>query len=118
MLCAALVLTLVMALLPHPPELPVTSDKLQHAAAFVTLALLAAVGYPSVAPLRLLTPLSAFGALIELLQAIPALHRDCDPLDWLTDTLAAAAALVLIYWWRRQRDKATAAREFSLDQKD
>lgn len=104
---AALVFTLIMALLPNPPDLPVTSDKLQHAGAFVTLAVLAAVAYRAARPIYLLIALSVFGAMIEVLQAIPALHRDSDPLDWLTDTIAAGLVIVAIAWWRRsQKPKA------------
>jgi hypothetical protein len=100
---AALILTLVMALMPHPPR-PVSSDKLQHAAAFVTLAAAGALAYRSVSALRWLAALSAFGALIEVLQAIPVLHRDSDPLDWVTDTVAAAVVLAIVYWLRRRRE--------------
>ena len=42
---AAAIFALVMAVLPHPPELPGDpSDKLQHVAAFATLGLLGAWG--------------------------------------------------------------------------
>ena len=50
--------------------------------------------------MRLLIGLSLFGALIEVVQAIPALHRDSDPLDWLADTIACAIVLLAIRWWR------------------
>ena len=36
-----------------------------------------------------------FGALIEVAQSIPALHRDCDILDWAADTTAVMVALAL-----------------------
>jgi hypothetical protein len=93
---AVFVFTLIMALLPHPPSLPLPSDKLLHAAAFVTLAVLGALAYPAFGAVRLFAALSAFGALLEVLQAIPALHRDSDPLDWLTDTLAAGGLLIAL----------------------
>lgn len=101
---AAAAFTLVMALLPHPPAMPVTNDKLQHAGAFATLALFGAIGYRSTSPLRLLLRLSTFGAVIELLQALPMVHRDCDPMDWLADNVAAAVVGLAICWWRRQRE--------------
>jgi hypothetical protein len=44
----------------------------------------------------LLLWLSLFGAFIEVVQAIPALHRDSDVLDWLADTAAAGAILLLV----------------------
>ena len=44
----ALAVTLVMALLPNPPALPVqANDKVQHMAAFAALTFLAALGFPS-----------------------------------------------------------------------
>jgi hypothetical protein len=50
----------------------------------------------------LVAGLSLFGALIELAQAIPALHRDSDPLDWVADTVACTAVLVALRWWTRR----------------
>jgi hypothetical protein len=48
----------------------------------------------------LLAGLSLFGAFIEVVQAIPELHRDSDVLDWLADTVAVAVVLLLVRWWR------------------
>jgi len=91
----------VMAVLPHPPEVPgQPNDKVQHITAFATLALLGSFAYPATALLQLLLRLSLFGALIEVVQAIPALNRDSDVLDWLADTVAVAVVLLLIRWWR------------------
>ena len=88
-----------MAVLPHPPQLPGhPSDKIQHIAAFVTLGLLAAWAFPRAATLRLIVGLSLFGAMIEVVQAIPALHRDSDVLDWVADTIACAAVLIAVRW--------------------
>jgi len=93
----------VMAVLPHPPEFPgEPNDKLQHIAAFTTLALLSSFAYPAIGLVRLLIRLSLFGALIELVQAIPSLHRDSDVKDWIADTLAVAVVLALVWWWRRR----------------
>jgi VanZ family protein len=90
----------VMAVLPHPPEVPgEPNDKVQHIAAFATLALLGSFAYPRTTLIRMLAYLSAFGALIEVVQAIPALHRDSDVLDWIADTVAAALVLALVRWW-------------------
>src|SRR5215212_9586394 len=101
---AAAAFAFVMAVLPHPPELPGSpSDKVQHIAAFATLGLLAAWAYAGTSTLRLIAGLSLFGALIELVQAIPALHRDSDPIDWLADTVACALVLLLVRWWRARR---------------
>jgi VanZ family protein len=91
----------VMAILPHPPEVPgEPNDKVQHIIAFVTLATLGSFAYPATALVQLLVRLSLFGALIEVVQAIPALHRDSDVLDWLADTAAVAVVLLLVRWSR------------------
>ncbi|MEO6153525.1 MAG: hypothetical protein ABIT09_04945 [Croceibacterium sp.] len=96
----------VMAVLPHPPEITGRlSDKIQHTMAFATLAGLGAAAYRRLPPLRLLAGLSAFGALIEVVQAIPVLHRDSDALDWLVDTLAVAVVLGVARLWLRSREK-------------
>jgi hypothetical protein len=98
---AAALFAFVMAVLPHPPEIPGhPSDKVQHVVAFATLALLGSFAYPAKALLSLLARLSLFGAAIEVVQAIPALHRDSDLLDWLADTAAVAVVLLLVRWWR------------------
>lgn len=91
---AALGFALVMALLPRPPQLPgAPSDKLQHVIAFAVLAGLAAAAYPRVGLGRIGAMLAAFGALIELLQLIPALHRDGSVADWIADAVAIAVVL-------------------------
>ena len=79
---AAAVFAFVMAVVPHPPQVPgEPNDKVQHIIAFATLALLGSFAYPRTTLTRLLIGLSLFGALIEIDQAIPALHRDSDVLD-------------------------------------
>ncbi len=94
---AAAAFAFVMAVLPHPPRIPGDpSDKVLHVAAFATLGLVGAFAYPAASVLRLALPLSLFGALIEMIQAIPALHRDSDVVDWVADTVAAGAMLLLV----------------------
>ncbi len=71
-----------MALLQLPPKPPIDrfDDKFERA--FVVLAVFARLGFRR-APARLiLERLSFVGALIELFQSIPALHRDYDWGDW------------------------------------
>ena len=97
---ASALFALVMALLPHPPRLPgEPSDKAQHVIAFATLGLLGGLAFPSTRTRRLIVALSLFGAAIEVLQAIPALHRDSDPLDWIADTVACSIVLVAVRRW-------------------
>ena len=88
----ALVFSVTMALIPKPPELPIDrfGDKFEHILAFATLAGLAALGFPVSSPWRRIEHLSFLGALIEVFQSIPALHRDCDFRDWIADTVAIA----------------------------
>ncbi|WP_174280123.1 hypothetical protein [Sphingomonas bacterium] len=99
---AALSVALVMALVPHPPNVAEINDKAQHSLAFVVLGVLAAEGWPGTPLLRLGERLSFVGALIEVFQSIPALHRDCDVMDWITDTVAVAAALLVVALLRRR----------------
>ena len=97
---AAAVFALVMALLPHPPHFQgEPSDKIEHMVAFATLGLLGTFAFPRLSWVRLLVGLSAFGALIEVAQAIPFIHRDSDPLDWIADTIACAVVLLLLRLW-------------------
>lgn len=92
----ALAFTLVMALLPKPPAVPMApGDKLQHMAAFAVLSLLSAIAFPRRRPVELFAAMAACGALIEVLQLIPALHRDAEFADWLADCSASLAALTL-----------------------
>ncbi|KRC79952.1 hypothetical protein [Sphingomonas sp. Root241] len=99
---AALAFAFVMATLPHPPQLPGDPvDKVQHILAFTVLTALACAAWPAMSRLRLLIALSAFGALIEVVQAIPALHRDSDWRDWVADTGAILVTLALAAAARR-----------------
>ena len=92
----ALVFTLYMALAPMPlatPTLDSYGDKFEHMLAFVTLTSLARLGWTRAPNWLVLERLSFIGALIEVFQAIPSLHRDCDWHDWVADTLAIMATL-------------------------
>ena len=87
-----------MAVLPTPPHLAIDrfGDKFEHMLAFATLALLAAGAFPRVSLARIAERLSFLGALIEVTQSSPTLHRDCDIRDWVADTLAVLAVLALV----------------------
>lgn len=87
----------IMAWLPHPPPLPgEPGDKFQHVLAFAALGLLGMRAFPRLRHGYLLAALAAHGALIELVQAIPALHRDSDLKDWIADVAAVAAAIAIV----------------------
>ena len=102
-LIAAIVVAVTMALLPHPPKLPIDQfgDKFEHMLAFATMAILASLAYPDVPLFRIGERLSFLGALIEVCQSIPALHRDCDIRDWIADTLAIVVVLLIVRLGRR-----------------
>ena len=99
----ALLFAFTMAVLPIPPKLPMDSlgDKFEHMLAFAVLAGLGAVAYRETPLFRLGERLSFLGAVIEVVQSIPSLHRDCDIMDWVTDTIAVGAVLGLVWLWRR-----------------
>ena len=103
LLWLALAFAVVMALLPHPPQVGHIGDKYQHMLAFGTLSVLAAAGYPQASLLRTGERLSFLGALIEVLQSIPGLHRDCDIMDWVADTGVIAGVLLVVLLWRTRR---------------
>ena len=100
---AALIFAFVMAVVPHPPRLPGDpGDKIQHIVAFATLSLLGHFAFREVPALRLVVGLALFGALIEMVQTIPALNRDGDIVDWIADTLAVIAVLGLLRLVRKR----------------
>ncbi len=80
---AVVLFSVVMALLPKPPEMPIDrfGDKVNHILAFGTMASLASLAFPKASPWRVIERLSFLSAMIEVAQAIPALHRQCDVLD-------------------------------------
>ncbi|WP_301089968.1 hypothetical protein [Sphingomonas sp.] len=106
-LLAALVFAVTMALLPHPPKVPIDSDKYQHMLAFGTLTILSVLAFPQTPLLRIGERLSFLGAMIEVVQSIPALHRDCDIMDWVADTAVIIGVLVVVAISRRLRSSAT-----------
>jgi hypothetical protein len=98
------ILTFVSAEMPdsHAPHL-FPWDKAEHFAAFFVLTSLAAAAYPRVPLILVALWLSLFGCAIELVQALPFIHRDCDIFDWVADTTAVVAALLptMLDRWRR-----------------
>ena len=107
LLVGALALAVTMALLPHPPKVPIDSDKYQHMLAFGTLTILSVLAFPQTPLLRIGERLSFLGAMIEVVQSIPVLHRDCDIMDWVADTAVIIGMLVVVAISRRLRSSAT-----------
>jgi hypothetical protein len=92
----AMAITLVLATLPEPPQVPLPGgDKVLHMTAFAALSLLAWLAFPRRRVAELFAAMAAIGALIEVLQMIPALHRDADFADWVADCGASLLVLTL-----------------------
>lgn len=94
----ALIFALVMAVLPSPPHTPIDrfGDKFAHMLAFATLAGLAMTGFGPEQRWRIVERLSFIGAMIEVVQSVPALHRDCDVRDWVADTVVVLIVVGLM----------------------
>lgn len=95
-LIAATIFALYMALSPHPAVTVEVYDKWQHMTAFGTLTLLSVLAFPHASLMRIGERLSFLGAMIEVVQSIPALHRDCDIMDWVADTAIIIGVLVVV----------------------
>ena len=104
----ALIVAVTMATLPHPPRLAIDrfGDKFEHMLAFSTLTILGLKSFPTLPPLRLAERLSFIGALIEVVQSIPSLHRDCDIRDWVADTAAILIVIGINKLWRLSHHEA------------
>lgn len=84
---------------PPPPSGP--WDKVEHAVGFYILGVLALAAFPAGARWKLAVGLTAYGALVEVLQAIPSLNRHADPFDLAADLLGIGMALLPTYLRRR-----------------
>jgi len=93
----ALAFAYVAAIMPsaQAPSLS-PSDKVNHMAAFFTLAVLAGIAWPRTGAWHIALRLAAFGALIEFTQMIPALNRDASFLDFVADVAALVLGLLLV----------------------
>jgi VanZ family protein len=105
---SSLAFAFVMATLPPAPLPLAATDKALHALAFSVLAAFLAPAYPRASLLFLFLSLAAFGALIEGVQAIPALGRTPSLEDWIVDVFSAAAVLAFIAVFRRIRRPSAA----------
>lgn len=105
-LTAALWLTLlavyVLALIPPSGTPQAGADKLQHVAAFLTLAVLASFAMPRRSVLQIGVALALFGAAIEITQLMPLFNRVASIADWLFDLVAIALGLFATAPFRRR----------------
>ena len=108
----ALAFAVVMAVLPKPPHTPLYrfGDKVAHIIAFATLAGLGTLAYGSALRWRVAERLCFLGAAIEVVQSMPAIHRDCDVRDWIADMVAVVVATLAAGWFARRGETAAAAR--------
>ncbi|SEI97494.1 hypothetical protein SAMN05428950_101734 [Sphingomonas sp. OV641] len=102
LLVATAAFVVTMALLPHPPKVPIEGDKYQHMLAFGTLTILSVTAYPQGSLFRIGERLAFLGAMIEVVQSIPALNRTCDIMDWVADTAVIVTVLMVVALFRRR----------------
>ncbi len=107
----AVIIAYVSAILPSAEAPHIAAwDKLNHMLAFFTITFLARAAYPKLAVLPLFALLAAFGAFIELSQAVPFIHRDAEWDDWFADVFAIVVGLVLawpIAWLAKRHREAS-----------
>ena len=102
---AAMVAAFIVAISPLAIESGVDNgDKIAHIRAFYGLTLFGAVAFPRSNLAAIAVGMSAFGALIEIVQGLSFIGRDRDVVDWIADTAAVMAALLPLYIarWRVQ----------------
>ena len=71
-------------------------DKANHILAFYVLTGLALAAFPRARLVWLALGLSGVGALIEVIQGLPFVHRDCDVWDWVADTCAILSVMAVV----------------------
>ncbi len=95
---AATALAYVEAIMPGHDAIEIARwDKLNHMLAFFTITFLARAAYPRIPIFRLFVMIAAFGAFIELSQALPIIHRDAEWGDWFADMLATVVGLIVAW---------------------
>ena len=113
----AVIFAYVAAILPAKEAPHVSTwDKLNHMAAFFTITFLGRVAYPRVKALPLFGLIAGFGALIEVSQAIPFIHRDAEWADWIADIVATVAGLLLAWPFAILADERRARRALTPQQ--
>lgn len=78
-------------------------DKADHFASFFAIMTAAIVSFPRQPLWRIAVVVSAAGAGIELIQALPIVGRDCDVRDWVADNIGIGAVLGLVLCARIRR---------------
>ncbi len=86
----------------HPHLFP--WDKAEHFSAFFALTACALAAFPRVKIVWIAAALSGCGALVELIQGLPFVHRDMDVKDWVADTVAILAVVGVVIVARVRRE--------------
>jgi hypothetical protein len=103
-LAACCVLTAVFAFSPARAGLHVMPwDKADHFMAFFAIMAAAMTSFPRQRLVVVALAVSGAGGLIELIQALPMVARDCDVWDWVTENVAIGAVLGLVLCARLRR---------------
>ncbi|MGC1305374.1 MAG: hypothetical protein WA840_23640 [Caulobacteraceae bacterium] len=90
---------------PHGPKLHLFPwDKAEHFSAFFALTASAVLAFPRTRLVWIGAALSLSGALIEVIQGLPWVNRDCDVMDWVADTVAIGAVMGVIVAARLRRE--------------
>jgi len=102
----ALLVAYVDAILPGKDAISLSVwDKLNHMIAFFVITFLARAAYPRIPIFRLFVMMAAFGAFIELSQALPMIHRDAEWDDWFADMIASLVGLIIAWPFAILADK-------------
>ena len=88
----------------HPHLFP--WDKAEHFSAFFALTACALAAFPRVGIAWIGLAVSASGAMVELIQGLPFVHRDMDVKDWVADTIAVLAVVGVVIIARVRRNLA------------
>jgi VanZ family protein len=101
----------VEAVMPAHDQIELSAwDKINHMAAFFAITFLARAAYPRLGVFRLFLLMAAFGAFIELSQALPFIHRDAEWDDWFADLIATIFALAVAWPFAILADRRRAHR--------
>ena len=81
-------------------------DKADHFSAFFVLTGLAMVALPRQPLWRIAAGMSALGAMIEVIQGLPFVGRDCDFWDWVAEMVAISAVYAVVLAAKMRRNLA------------
>jgi len=107
----ALLFAYIEAIIPGKDAINLSAwDKMNHMIAFFTITFLARAAYPRIPIFRLFVMMAAFGAFIELSQALSFIGRDAEWDDWLADMIATLVALIIAWPFAILADRRRARR--------